>query len=75
MLSRNKECFKIETLSTFNILEDFDGESINTSKLKYLIITITLYKMYAIYFMYITGYNSLSLKYDMTSKKIYLLKK
>ena len=41
MLSTSKECFMIETLSTFNISEDFDGESINTSKLKYLIITIT----------------------------------
>ena len=33
--------------------------------------TIPICKMIAIYFMYRTGYNSLSLKYDTTSKKIY----
>jgi hypothetical protein len=30
-------------------------------------------KRFAIYFMYITGYNSLSLKYDTTYKKIYFI--
>ena len=32
-----------------------------------------LCKMFAIYFMYITEVNSLSLKYDTTSKKIYFI--
>ena len=29
--------------------------------------------MFAIYFMYVTGYNFLSLKYDTTFKKIYFI--
>jgi hypothetical protein len=50
----------IKTLSTLAISEKFDGESTNILKieLSLLMTIIHVLKMNAIYFMYITGYNS-----------------
>ena len=67
---------KIETLSTFTISEKFDGKmSTSTSRTepRVLMTTIHVCKMNAIYFMYITGYNSLFLCIMIQHLRIILL--